>query len=97
VRAVRNGPRTSKVTPRPSVPRWEEKYSREPSGLKAGPQISLASWPTGRRTGRHTPSGRDDDDLEVAAVLGDEDVAGLRDDEVVDARSGASSPSVFAS
>ena len=43
VRAVRNGPATSNVTPRPSVPRWDEKYRREPSGLKAGPQISLAS------------------------------------------------------
>jgi hypothetical protein len=40
---------------------------------------------------------RDDDDLEVAAVLGDEDVAGRETTRLSTPVSGASSPSAFAS
>ena len=60
------------------MPRWEEKYSRLPSGVKAGPVISeprLAGDPQERRD--HVVRG-DDADLHVAAVLGDEQVAGRR-------------------
>ena len=60
----------------PLVPRWEEKYSRVPSGEKAGPVISEPDWPVIRRNGATTSSGGDDADLHVAAVLGDEQVAG---------------------
>ena len=40
-----NGPVTSKVMPRPSVPRCEEKYIRSPAGLNATPVSSLVRWP----------------------------------------------------
>ena len=41
----------------PVVPRWLEKYSRLPSGEKAGPVISEEDWPVTRRNGATMSSG----------------------------------------
>ncbi len=41
----------------PDGPRWDEKYSRVPSGLNAGPVISERECPTTRTNGATTASG----------------------------------------
>jgi hypothetical protein len=76
------------VTPpeeEPEAPRWEEKYSRSPAGLNAGPVISEEPLAVDPQEHRDPVVRRDHADLHVAAVLGHIKVSGGGAGNVVDA------------
>ena len=66
--------------------RCDVTYRRVPEGSKTTPQTSEPACcePREAQQRRHEPVGADDADLEVAAVLAHEDVAGRADRDVVD-------------